>query len=398
MTSPFVESVRLEGPGRPGGVGIDAASGKAPSTPSLRARIIEFLLVGGATFLLYPLAWILRKSMGPDASEDAVDFAAYYASFVINNPHFTVTYFLFYKHVRERALGSVFPPVQRIRYVTAGFLVPLILGVWAVTGLLHSSARTMGLLVEAMFFLVGWHYVKQGFGILAVLSGRRGYRFSPFERWVLLAHCFAGWAYSWAEPASPPRELQEKGIVFTSLLRPAWLESLTAVLFAVSTLVLIATLARKILRERRLPPLAPLTGYLVSIWLWIVYSSLDRLTMYVLPALHSIQYLYVVWLWKRNEARAHEGPPDFGKPAAVQIGTLAVASLGLAFLVFKLIPSFLDGAFVPSPNKPGAHFPLGQTPYFAAIFLFVNIHHYFLDHVIWRRDNPETRYLHLPPG
>ena len=31
--------------------------------------------------------------------------------------------------------------------------------------------------------------------------------------------------------------------------------------------------------------------------------------------------------------------------------------------------------------------------YFAAIFLFVNIHHYFMDHVVWRRENPDTRYL-----
>jgi len=23
----------------------------------------------------------------------------------------------------------------------------------------------------------------------------------------------------------------------------------------------------------------------------------------------------------------------------------------------------------------------------------VNIHHYFMDHVIWRRDNPDTRFL-----
>ena len=36
---------------------------------------------------------------------------------------------------------------------------------------------------------------------------------------------------------------------------------------------------------------------------------------------------------------------------------------------------------------------LGATPYFAAFFAFVNIHHYFMDHVIWRRENPETRHL-----
>jgi hypothetical protein len=36
---------------------------------------------------------------------------------------------------------------------------------------------------------------------------------------------------------------------------------------------------------------------------------------------------------------------------------------------------------------------VGPTPFFAAIFVIVNIHHYLMDHVIWRRDNPETRYL-----
>ena len=36
---------------------------------------------------------------------------------------------------------------------------------------------------------------------------------------------------------------------------------------------------------------------------------------------------------------------------------------------------------------------LGETPYFAAIFVFVNIHHYFMDFVIWRRENPRTRHL-----
>jgi len=50
-------------------------------------------------------------------------------------------------------------------------------------------------------------------------------------------------------------------------------------------------------------------------------------------------------------------------------------------------PTTLDGAV---RHRTG---PLGPTPYFAAIFAFVNIHHYVMDHVIWRRDNPETRYL-----
>ena len=37
--------------------------------------------------------------------------------------------------------------------------------------------------------------------------------------------------------------------------------------------------------------------------------------------------------------------------------------------------------------------PLGETPYVAAFYVFVNVHHYFMDHVVWRRENPDTRWL-----
>jgi hypothetical protein len=40
--------------------------------------------------------------------------------------------------------------------------------------------------------------------------------------------------------------------------------------------------------------------------------------------------------------------------------------------------------------------PLGDTPFLAVVFVFVNIHHYFMDTVLWRRENPQTRYLLSP--
>jgi hypothetical protein len=38
-------------------------------------------------------------------------------------------------------------------------------------------------------------------------------------------------------------------------------------------------------------------------------------------------------------------------------------------------------------------FAVGPTPYLAAITAAVNIHHYFMDWVIWRRGEPEMRHL-----
>lgn len=355
---------------------------------------VEFLVVGGATLLLYPLLWLLRSVIGLDSAELAVGFLMFHGAHLINDPHFSVTYLLFYRDARRRAFGSAFEPRQRARYLMAGALVPLALGAWLVSALSQGSAYRLGLAIQLMFLLVGWHYVKQGFGVLSVLSARHGVRYSAFERRALLAHCFAGWAYAWANPASAAVEAEEKGVVYLSIAHPLWLDRLCGLAFGLSALVLAATLIRKWRRERCLPPLAPLTGLLVSIWAWSVYSSADPLLVYMIPALHSVQYLYFVWLLSRNQARAAERPPYFGPPARQRLLVLAAGALALGFVLFHALPELLDGARLTAHRRSRETLgELGATPYFAALFVFVNVHHYFMDNVIWRRENPDTRYL-----
>jgi hypothetical protein len=357
------------------------------------ARVTEFMLVGGATLLLFPLAWLVRRFVGLDASEYALGFGTFYAAYVINDPHFAVTYLLFYKNVRERSLGRAYPLAHRVRYWIAGFIAPAALVLWAARAIASRDAQSLGWMVEVMFFLVGWHYVKQGFGVLAVLSARRGFRLTKQERVVILAHCFAGWAYAFASPAAPAGEFEEKGVVYRALAHPRWLEIATGAALAATAAALIAVLAARWRRERQMLPVAPLAGLLITVWSWTIYSSADRLMQYLIPALHSIQYLYFVWLMKRNEARAEEGPPSFGRPTAVRLAFLAVSALALGWLLFRGVPALLDEIWSPRPRSKNPIDRLGATPFLAAFFVVVNIHHYFMDHVIWRRDNPDTRFL-----
>jgi hypothetical protein len=367
---------------------------EARADPSRLSSTVEFLAVGGAGVLLFPALWLLRKAVGLDSAELAVGFLMFHGAHLINDPHFAVTYLLFYKNSRQRAFGSAFERGQRARYFAVAFLVPLALAIWVTVALSSSSARSLGALIQLMFLLVGWHYVKQGFGVLSVLSARRGVRYSVLERRVILAHCFAGWAYAWASPAMPAVEAEEKGVLYLSLAHPALLERITLVTFAISAALLLAVLYRKWRREGRLPPLAPLTGLLVSIWLWSVYSSADPLMVYVIPALHSVQYLYFVWLLTRNQARAAERPPLFGPPASHRLWFLGISAVALGWLLFHGSPGLLDAARLTAHRRAHERLgDLGPTPYFAAFFAFVNLHHYFMDTVIWRRENPETRYL-----
>lgn len=374
-----------------------AALAPQPTIAPTRARawakrVGEFLVVGGATPLLFLMAWCGRRILGAGHAEYTISFTWFYLAYVINDPHFAVTYILFYKDVRARAFGDAFSPVQRARYIAAGFLAPAVMILWATFALATENATRLGYLIQTMYLLVGWHYVKQGFGVFSVLAARRGVRFSPMERFAILAHCYAGWAYAWASPADPGTDVEEKGVVFRTIARTHLLERATLVLCLATALFAIVVLVRKRLREGKLPIVTPLTALVCSIWPWLIFSGLDPLAFYGIPALHSIQYLYFVGLLKRNEARDREGPPNFEMSARARLAILTVSALGLGLLLFHLAPTFLDEALVPKSQRdnPG---PLGATPYFAALYTFVNIHHYVMDSVIWRRDNPLTRYL-----
>jgi hypothetical protein len=372
---------------------VAQAGSIAPARPKAQVGSLgEFFLVGGATPLLFALSWVLRKTIGLDSSELAIGFLMFHAAYVINDPHFAVTYLLFYRDGMARAFVRGCKPLERARYLGVGLVVPLTLAVWATVGIATKSAFVLGLMIQLMFLLVGWHYVKQGFGVMVVLAARRGVRFRPRERQAILAHCFAGWAYAWASPADPGTEVEEKGVVYVTIAHAHWLERATQIVFLGTALLLLWTLVKKRRRDGRLPLITPLTALLSSIWSWSIYSSIDPLVVYVIPALHSVQYIYFVWLLRGNEAREREGPPWFETSAPVRLGSLALSALGLGWVLFHGAPAALDGTLVP---RRGRFFDaaLGATPYFAAIYTFVNIHHFFMDSVIWRRDNPKTRYL-----
>lgn len=356
---------------------------------SSRHELVEALLAGGLTPLLFPLSWLLRRALGLDTAELAVGFTMFHAAHVINDPHFAVTYLLFYKHARARAFGRAYPPLQRARYLLAGLVVPLALAAVIIVALSTKSAVVLGWLIQIMFLLVGWHYVKQGFGVLVVLAARRGEALLPRERSALLAHALAGWAHAWASHGYPGRKVVEKGVVYTTFARPEGLARVTLAVLLATVVALAVVLLAKWRRERRFRLAAPLLAFLSSVWAWSIYSGVDPLVRYVVPALHSIQYLYFVWLLRRNEAKEREGPPWFEPSSRTRLTVLFLSAVGLGWLLFHGAPWALDDGFA----RPS---PLGPTPYFAAIYAFVNIHHYFMDHVIWRRDNPETRYLRAP--
>ncbi len=377
-------------------------------------KLGEFLITGGATLVLIPLAYSLRFPLEDngapnDYHEYVVSMVAFYAAYVINDPHFGVSYLLFYKNTRQRCDGTEFQGAQRIRYIVAGYLVPLLLVAWITWALLLQDAELLGQMVQAMFFLVGWHYVKQGFGVLMVLSARRDIRFDTKERWVLLSHCFCAWAYAWSTPREMGGTYQENGLIYTAFKQPPHLALVSGSLLIASCFGVAYISLRRWRARQPFPPWAATCGYFVSLWLWTIYSTFDPLLSYVVPGLHSLQYWYFVYLMKKNESlhdqKESKVPTNFLGRAAFSFGPLYgrlslffLTAVAISWLGFNGLPGFLDETTAATvamlgPNPELSIIGLGATPYVAAFAVFINIHHYFMDHVLWRRENSDTKYL-----
>ena len=104
--------------------------------------VVELLLVGGATPVLFLGSWLLQRAVGLSSADLAVGFLFFYGAHVINDPHFAVTYLLFYDRARARAFGGDVQATQRARYLVAGLVVPVVLVAWAGVGARRRVRRT----------------------------------------------------------------------------------------------------------------------------------------------------------------------------------------------------------------------------------------------------------------
>ena len=156
-----------------------------------------------------------------------------------------------------------------------------------------------------------------------------------------------------------------------------------------TTLAFVAMALRKAVKERGLP-WNGLIGYVVSIYGWLILARINPLFTLFVPAFHALQSLVVVWRYQLNRTKA--APDAASRPAGLlpSVGLLR----NLLFLVLGVLLGYLG--FWGLPEWLNSNVDYDRSVFGPAVFLFVfwifiNIHHYFLDNVMWRRENPETR-------
>ena len=196
--------------------------------------VFDFLTLGGLSIFVCGAIAILLPRGIPSAQQAVLVTILMTA---INQPHFAHSYQMFYRNFREKAFGASYPAALRMRYIIAGLVVPAVLLAFLAGASLAGNARLLAYGANVMFFLVGWHYVKQGYGILIVDSVQKRIMFSDNAKTILRANGYACWMVAWLalNHAIAARNFYIS-LTYFSLPIPTWIYQSAIAVLAVTSL------------------------------------------------------------------------------------------------------------------------------------------------------------------
>jgi hypothetical protein len=352
-----------------------SAETKAPAAPlqdrHLFNATIDFLCLGGASLLILPLISVLPKE-----AYTGLWIASLVLANFINHPHFAHSYQIFYQDYATKIKGGVYPKALQYRYIFSGIFVPIILVAFFAFCISAGNAKLLGQGVNLMLFLVGWHYAKQGYGIMIVDSVYKKLFLTQTEKKIFLINAYANWLFFWICTNEFLSKQGEKfwGVSYYAFSIPKEFLYGFGALAAATTIATVIAFIKYWTKHKRIP-LNGMTAYFTTIYMWL-WLRLVPLAFLFVPFFHSLQYLVVVWRYEMNAASGPEVTKKFRQFLA--------AGFLLGLLGFWIIP-------IPLNALPYDKAVFGSALFVFIFWIFINVHHYFMDNVIWRRENPSTK-------
>jgi hypothetical protein len=388
---------------------IDTAA--RPQTPpnALTTRFLDFWLLGGASLLV----WFVmigvqgfRTSWAIDQHFKNLTYTAASLSLLINYPHFLVSYKLAYRRglpfVRAHwwqliavplALAATFAvafaaydtPVGRLPLMPA--LTSTIGSVFGIGNLL-SGPRLGDVLFTGVFnfmmLTVGWHYTKQVFGCMMVYAYYDGYQMSPAQRELTKRALLTIWVMNFVHTNIGGSQNVFSSFRYYSMDLPDIAGPLSLLLVFGGLALVVWKVFYANYRERRLVPSVNMLVPFVALYVWWLPQTRQYEFYFLLtPMFHSLQYLAFVYRMEDTRLRSE-------RHREIKATALVVGLVLAGWLAFEFVPNTLDNAL-------GTFSAWQMFFFFTAAMLFINIHHYFIDNVLWRFRDPDVRAYLLSP-
>jgi hypothetical protein len=337
-------------------------------TYSILSPVVDFLCVGGLSLIvLVPLLLSGRSDLviiGAGAQA--------WIGTVINMPHFMASYRLVYRS-RETILRHKWASI----YVPAILIVYIVVAVWQA----QTSPVFVVILISVSSAYLAWHYTGQVWGMMASYAFLDGNVFQKDERFLIRTglRILLVWHLSW--------------FLFTQLRDPTAVRPIYRIVSAgtfVAFALGVAGLVKMRRRTGRLPPARALVAWL-ALFVWYAVMARDPKAIFWIQIAHALQYLAFPIRVELNRTRAEAAR------SAARVGLhMALYGAGLivlSYVVAQVVPGrAMDAVANMFGEEPGRVTPV-------LLLMFINIHHYFTDGVIWKISNPEVRrelFAHVP--
>ena len=331
-------------------------------------------MIGGLSIIFLTVHIFIPK----DSNLHTIGWTMFYLSFICNFPHFLISYQFLYIDNRNKILKDW-------RCFIAGIVVPILLIGYTFYYVSISAVTSLGYLANTMFFLVGWHYVKQIIGCVLVSSALQNFYFTKFERSTLLIHALSIWFISYLNNNLLITQYMEYGISYHTFAFPSEIMKIIYGVCIISFLLLTSQLVYKFFQTKKWLPLNSLVAFF-TLHAWHIPLLYHPSYLYMIPFFHSLQYLLFSFAYVKNRFRSSTSDSlqkrkQLTKGAGLYILTCFITGA----LFFHFIPLFLDQTVVYNTKI------FGVSLFMFAFHIFLNIHHYFIDFAIWRRSNANIR-------
>ena len=322
---------------------------------------VDALLIGGASILLYAL-FRLRPEM---ASSPAVASLAATLVWVCNYPHFASTNYRLY-HSRSSIA----------QYPLTSFVTPIVV-IAAVVGCYVSPENVAPMFIKLYLLWSPYHFSGQTLGITLVYARRSGFIIDGWLRRSLTAFIFLTFLVqnAWAEVGRHVNPFY--GVQYPTLGVPVWFPQTLTKLMWIALATTIALLIWKIVSGGPRIPLIVLLPALTQ-YVWFVATPAGQFA-YMVPFFHSLQYLLIAWNVQLKVGLGERKREPSVRFVWTESSRWMAINIAGGYVLFWALP------------RLGSHF--GQPLVFstAVMLAAIQIHHFFVDGVIWRLHNPAAR-------
>jgi hypothetical protein len=325
---------------------------------------VDWLSLGGLSIL----TGIVLLSVGDAAGTVNITPYVLPIAVLVNFPHFSATVYRLYQNpenLRELPLTSVCLPTLLFGAVVAALYQPQLIAPYFV-----------------MLYLLWspYHYSGQTVGLTMVYARRAGFRIGPRERIALSGFVFSTFVYGLIRMQGVLAHeglIDFNGLSVPTFVFPDWFDRGAQAVMVVGGVLFCGYVLAWCVRERRLlPPIVLLPA--ATQFVWFVPGPVLPAFWLLIPAFHSLQYLLIalfVQLERSDRIRAATSRRRALWADALRWSVANVIGGVLLFLALPLV-------FV------GFGFPWVTT--FGVVWAAVNIHHFFVDGVIWKLREPAT--------